>query len=56
MAEYKTHTEHELKFECSPVWPGEQLCFQYLAIFSNEICPKAYKLHQSELKTLPKTK
>ena len=33
-----------------------RLCFQYLAIFSNEICSKAYKLCQCELKTLPKTK
>ena len=33
-----------------------KLCFQYLAIYSNEICPKAYKLCQLELKTLPKPK
>ena len=33
-----------------------KLCFQYLAIFSKKMCPIAYKLCQSELKTLPKTK
>ena len=44
------------------IWPSDQcdqmtkLCFKYLRIFSNEICPKAYKLCQRELKTLPKTK
>ena len=33
-----------------------KLCFQYLAIFSNENVPNSIKLCQSELKTLPKPK
>ena len=32
-----------------------RLCFQYLAIYNNEFCPKVYKLCQRELKTLPQT-
>ena len=33
-----------------------RLCFQYVAINSIKSCPRTYKLCQSELKTLPKTK
>ena len=40
-----------------PVWPDDQIVFSIFGhLFTAiNICPKAYKLCQSELKTLPKT-
>ena len=44
MAEYKTHTEHELKFECSPVWPGDQIVFSIFGHFQQWDLPKSIQI------------